>query len=92
MTKYVGRPFALVGVNLDETIGDARKQVTENGLNWRSFFDPKGQKIFQEYNTFALPGIMLIDPDGVIQFIYKSGDIEALDAKIEEMVAEAESK
>ncbi len=92
MKKYAGRPFALVGVNADFTLEAAKEQVKENGLNWRSFFDPYGEKIAVQYGEPGFPHIMLIDPDGVIQFIYKLNENEALDAKIEEMVAEAESK
>ena len=83
----------MVGVNADYTIGAARKQVTDNGLNWRSFYDnPEEGKIAEQYKIPGFPTIILIDPDGVIQFIYKPGEIEALDAKIEEMVVKAEQK
>ena len=85
--------FTLVGVNNDDELEAAKYEVDKNGLNWRSFFDPE-QEIAKEFGLGmgerGWPTILLIDPNGVIQFEY-SGNTDALDAKIEEMVAAAEA-
>jgi len=79
----------LVGVNADSTAEKALTEVKENKLNWRSFFD-EGDKIQMDYEQPSFPTILLIDPQGVIQFVYDR-DTDALDKKIEEMMAAVES-
>jgi hypothetical protein len=88
--EYQGRPFALVGVNNDRQLEDAIKEVKENKLNWRSFFDGD-QKLAEEFQVNGWPTIVLIDPDGVIQYEYEM-DVDKLDVKLAEMVTAAEKK
>ncbi len=84
----------MIGVNNDYTLEDAKNEVEENKLNWQSFYDD-GNKIATEFGLGAgkrgWPTILLIDENGVIQYEY-SGNKDELDAKIEEMVANLESK
>ena len=40
------KPFALIGVNSDQTVERAKKAIEENKLNWRSFQNqPEGADV-----------------------------------------------
>ncbi len=84
--EYAGRPFALVGVNTDEDIDEIRNVVKEKNLIWRSFQDPRGQRISRQYNIEFFPTVMLIDHRGVIRSINPND----IDLEIAKLVEEAE--
>jgi thiol-disulfide isomerase/thioredoxin len=68
--RFVGRPFVLVGANVDED-RDAAKQVAEKQmLSWRSFWcGPKGRfaDILRAWNVESYPTVYVIDHTGVIR-------------------------
>ena len=70
--KHAGDPFALIGVNSDETVERARKAIRENRLNWRSFYQGKAKDnpdaISIKWNVQGWPTIILIDHKGVIRY------------------------
>ena len=85
-----GRPFVLLGVNTDESVDRARKAISKNNLNWRSFYDgsPGSGPITQQFQISGYPTIMLIDHQGVIRF---PSIRQNLDETIEELVVSAEA-
>lgn len=84
--EYAGRPFALVGVNTDESLDEIRSVVREKNLIWRSFQDPGGERISRQYRIEFFPTIILIDHNGVIRSINPND----IDLEISKLVEEAE--
>ena len=68
MKQYEGKPFELVGVNLDRSPIDGLNGKLEHGLTWRSFHD-KRYAIAEAYGLFSSPTVFIIDSKGKIQWI-----------------------
>ena len=84
------KPFALIGVNSDGEIEDARKAVEELKINWRSFWNGENGTfgpIAVKWNIDSWPTTYLIDAKGIIR--YKDERGEELDKAIEKLMAEA---
>jgi hypothetical protein len=89
--KYQGRPFALLGVNLDVDPAILLRVQEKERLNWRSWFDGQGGPIAREWGVTALPTLYLIDHKGIIR--YESEGVpptDELEKKIEALVKEVE--
>jgi len=87
------RPFALVGVNSDQSLADIRRIVKEKRLNWRSFQNrPKGSEspISAEWNVRGWPTIVILDAERKIHYRGHNGDQAIALAK--KLVAEMENK
>jgi hypothetical protein len=84
VTKLAGKPFALVGVNTDEDLGEIRRIVKDKNLIWRSFFDGADNRISMQYKISIFPTVMILDHRGVIRAI----NPENLDATIDEIMAQ----
>lgn len=65
-----GKPFALIGVNSDETPEIALAAVKANELNWRSFQNSReGQAdIAMDWKVSSWPTIVIIDDKGIIRY------------------------
>ena len=65
-----GKPFALIGVNSDETPEIALEAVKANELNWRSFQNAReGQPdIATDWKVSGWPTIVIIDGKGIIRY------------------------
>ena len=68
MKQYEGKPFALVGVNLDRTATAGLNAEKKYDLTWRSFHDGR-YAISDAYGIFSSPTVMVIDAKGKIQWI-----------------------
>ena len=90
MEKLAGRPFALVGVNSDDSKEKLKGILEKERITWRSFFDGGGTQgpIATAWNVSGWPTIYLIDHEGVIR--EKNLRDEALAKAIEALVARAE--
>ncbi len=90
--KFQGRPFAIVGVNSDDTQDDVKSILNENGITWPSFFDGGSTRgpIATAWKVNSWPTIFLIDHKGVVAAEYTRDP--AGDALIEKLVGEAERK
>src|ERR1700722_16951566 len=88
VTKYKGRPFVLLGVNVDEP-GSLKKINQRNNLTWSSWADGQQGKISTKWNVQGFPTTFLIDGKGVIRYkdIRKDDD---LDKTIEKLIGEEE--
>ncbi len=90
--KYQNRPFALLGVNLDDERETLQETQKESRLNWRSWWDD-GLAIANQWSVRSMPTLFLIDQKGVIRW-HKVGspDSKELEERIEQLVKEAEGK
>ena len=87
-------PFALIGVNSDRILKDAKEKNEKQEITWRSFWcgeSGTGGPIPKKWNVRGWLTLYLIDHKGVIRhkFLGNPGD-EKLDQLIEELVKEAE--
>ena len=84
--KKAGKPFALIGVNVGDSLEHIKNAVEENELNWRSFFAGNDSTIPDSYNVKGYPTVVIIDADGIV----RSAAHEAQDDVIHELLAEME--
>jgi thiol-disulfide isomerase/thioredoxin len=90
VTRLEGRPFALVGVNCDEGRAEARRVVTKEKLNWKSWWDGGTErKISTPWQVTAYPTIYVLDHKGVIR--YKGVRGQQLDAAVDYLLKECEA-
>ncbi len=68
--KYQGKPFALLGVNCDEMIDDAKRIVVDESVQFRSWWDDPSEEvtIVQRYDVSVWPTTFIIDQEGVIRY------------------------
>ena len=89
--RLADKPFAIIGINSDKDLEKLRDRLAEESITWRSFWNgPKGTggPISTRWNVRAWPTIYVIDHQGVIRYKNVRGD--ALDAAIDELLAEME--
>jgi peroxiredoxin len=89
--KLEEKPFALIGVNVNES--DAKKlkaTMEKNKLNWRSFAD-KGV-ITEKWNSPGTPSYYVLDYKGVIRYKWVGSPGEkAMDAALDKLIQEAQT-
>ncbi|SRR5579875_726183 len=89
--KYEGRPFALLGVDLDGDRETLQKAQKDHKLNWRSWWD-KDSAIAGQWNVHGIPALFLLDHKGVVRWQGLGvPDPKQLENRIEQLVKEAES-
>ena len=88
--RLEGKPFALIGVNVDNSKEDLKKAQEEKKITWRSFFDGRGGKISKEWNVAGLPTIYVLDAKGVIR--YKGVRDKEMDRAVDELLKEPQVK
>lgn len=84
-----GKPFAIVGINSDESLTDIRQVVAEKRISWRSFWNGEAGvrgPISTKWRVISWPTIYLIDQHGVIR--YKDVRGKSLDRAIETLMGE----
>lgn len=90
MQRYAGRPFALVGVNADDSPEELRRWEQKAGLSWPSYWDGPGGPISAAWKVDRYPTLFLIDPEGVVRFKQVGAPPEGvLEAKIDELLRKA---
>lgn len=85
-----GKPFALIGVDLDDSQEALKKAEEESKITWRSFFDGKTKTITKQYNVKSLPTLFVLDAQGIIR--YKEVRGEEIDKAVAELLKEIEQK
>jgi hypothetical protein len=89
--RLAGKPFALVGVNSDQTKEELKDALVKEQISWRSFWaGPGGGSIAQKYKIQGWPTLYVIDHKGAFRykFVGNPGD-KVLDDIIDKLVKEA---
>jgi thiol-disulfide isomerase/thioredoxin len=88
--RMSGRPFAMVGVNGDETADEGRSVAAKNKINWRSVWDGGSRgTTATRWGVQGWPTSYLVDAKGVIRESNLRG--HDLDKAVEALVAETEA-
>ncbi len=90
MTKLQDKPFALIGVNVnDRESQNLKATMAAEKMNWRSFAFQ--ETINAKWNP-STPGYYVLDPKGVIRHKWIGAPgAKAIDAALEKLIAEAEA-
>ena len=82
-------PFALVGVNSDDSPATLAAAKERENITWTSFFDggSTGGPIATKWGVTGWPTIYVIDHEGIIRYMNVRGEAmdEAVDALLEKM-------
>ena len=87
------KPFALIGVNSDQTLERAKKAIEENNLNWRSFQNkPAGSEkaISADWAVRGWPTVVVLDAE--MRIHYRGHDGQAATKVAKELVAKLAAK
>jgi hypothetical protein len=88
--RLEGKPFALIGVNLDKDRDELKKVEEKNQITWRSFFDGRRGPITQQWKIQGVPTIYVLDQKGVIR--YKDVQDKEMDKAVDALIKELESE
>jgi len=89
--RLEGKPFALIGVNSDESKDTVKSAMESEHITWRSFLDGSTNgPIAKAWNIDAFPSIFVIDAKGIIRRKFQGmPQGNALDELIEQLLQEA---
>jgi len=87
--RMTGRPFVMLGVDVKDDRESAVQMARSGQVTWRNWFDPAGC-ISDAWGVQVYPTIFLIDHQGTVRAVYRGAPGEEFEAKIEELVREAE--
>ena len=94
LTKFKDRPFAIVGVNCDEDLNEAKLAVKKYAIAWPSIADrlakKKTESVERLYHVGGYPTVYVIDHNGVIRQNQLRGS--ALDQPLEDFIRAAEKQ
>ncbi len=90
MTRLKGKPFALIGVNVnDRDSQNLKATMATEKMNWRSF--AYQEAINAKWNP-STPNYYVLDAQGVIRHKWSGAPGEkAIDAALEKMIGEVEA-
>ncbi|HVK14579.1 MAG TPA: TlpA disulfide reductase family protein [Gemmataceae bacterium] len=89
--KLKGKPFALLGVNVDEEKADFTAFLKADKMPWDHWWDGSKGPLAKTFKVRAYPTLFLIDAKGVVRKKWTgSPGTEVLDKAVAELVAEAE--
>ena len=85
-------PFALVGVNSDDSPETLAEAMERENITWPSFFD--GGSIYgpiaTKWNVYGWPTIYVIDHQGIIRYVNVRG--EDMDRVVDTLLAEIKNR
>jgi hypothetical protein len=89
--RFQNKPFALLGVNADRSVGEFRRVQEEKQINWRSWWDGNPGRISSRFQVQGFPSLFLLDHNGVIRnaSVGRPRDSD-LENAIERLIREAE--
>ena len=96
--RMQGKSFAMIGVNGDGIMPDAKRAIEREKMTWPSFWNgkegPKGP-IATAWNVHGWPTIFVLDADGIIRFKfegYGSQSSNILNGSVDELMKKLPSK
>ena len=91
MKQLAGKPFALLGVHVNDYAPEKLKAVmAKEKLNWRSF---SSRAVAAKWCARGTPTYYVIDASGVIRAKWTGyPGVKAIDGALEELVKEVEGK
>jgi thiol-disulfide isomerase/thioredoxin len=96
--RMKGKPFALIGINGDGVLADARRAVAHEKMTWPSFWNgidgPNGP-ISSAWNVSGWPTVYVIDADGIIRFKdegYGAPTSNTLNGSVDELMKQLERR
>jgi hypothetical protein len=87
--KLQGKPFALLGVNADNSKEECKKVIADNKINWRSWYDGSNGPIAKQWKIKYFPTIYVLDHKGVIR--HKDIRDAEMEKAVEALIKEAEA-
>lgn len=84
VSRFAGKPFALIGVNCDASAAEARKLVAGHGVSWPNLHDglPTEGKIAEPYRVagHGIPAVYVIDREGILRhkWVASTGELDKL--------------
>lgn len=88
--KYERLGFTLLGVNVEQDNGSAKKYLSEVPVSFQILFDSTNQ-VSKLYNVSAMPSTVLIDRNGNQRYLhkgYKTGDINKYKKLVKQLIRE----
>lgn len=85
-----GSRFEVIGINVDERVGEALDFLDRFPVNYENFSDPDGA-IAQAYALRTMPMSFVIDPEGRVTLVhegFRRGDMETIRAHIVELLGQ----
>jgi thiol-disulfide isomerase/thioredoxin len=92
--RMKGKPFALIGINLDEYNEAFQTRAKKEGITWRSFQNQRKRKPdISDELSLVFPSVVLIDHTGVVRAWWKGAPaLDVLDREIDKLVEAASKK
>ncbi len=87
-SRYGGKKFTIVAVNLDSSKADALKFLKNMPANFDIAYDPDGS-VASKYNLKVMPSSYLIDKKGELVLVhkgYREGDTNEIENKINKLI------
>ncbi|VAW52117.1 Thioredoxin family protein [hydrothermal vent metagenome] len=87
-SRYDGKDFTIVAVNLDASKSDALKFLKNLPVNFDIAYDPDG-RVASKYKLKVMPSSYLIDRDGTLVFAhkgYREDDSNEIEKKIQKLI------
>lgn len=85
-----GSRFEVIGINVDEWLGDAMRFLRRYPVNYVNLSDPRGETA-AAYALLGMPTSFVIDAQGRVTLVhvgYKRGDMETIRAHILQLLGE----
>jgi thiol-disulfide isomerase/thioredoxin len=89
--KYSGRPFAILGVSVDQEKDDLRQFLNQQPLPWPNIYDENGV-IAKQWGVRGIPTFVLIDHQGKIAKRWVGAQLDEIDSAVEKAVNDAEKR
>lgn len=84
--RYAPRGVSVVGVST-EAPNVLREAIDRLGITHPILVD-KQESVFRSYSVMALPTLVLVDREGVVRAVEVGGNIDAIEAKLRELLAD----
>jgi peroxiredoxin len=88
LKSFQDRPFAILGINGDDNLSQAKLAVKNFGMTWPSLADEPTKQVQKLYHIAAYPTVYVIDHTGIIRQNHLRG--AALDLPLEALIQAAE--